>query len=79
MFGLGGDAPAAGILTGELLRPMNYFFLTLAVLVTWVTPRTANWLEKLTPGKIAFGLLLFVTSLAMMFTQGFNPFLYFQF
>lgn len=79
MFGLGGDAPAAGILAGELLRPMNFLFLTLAVLVTWVTPRTANWLEKLTPGKIAFGLLLFVISLAMMFTQGFNPFLYFQF
>jgi len=79
MFGLGGDAPAAGILAGELLRPMNFFFLALAVIVTWVTPRTANWLEKLTPLKIAFGLVLFVISLAMMFTQGFNPFLYFQF
>lgn len=79
MFGQSGDAPAAGILTGELLRPMNFVFLTLAVLVTWVTPRTANWLEKLTAPKIAFGLVLFAFSLAMMFTQGFNPFLYFQF
>ena len=79
MFGFGGDAPAAGILTGELLRPMNFFFLALAVIVTWVTPRTANWLEKLTGIKVAIGLVLFVISLAMMFTQGFNPFLYFQF
>jgi len=79
MFGQSGDAPAAGILTGELLRPMNFLFLALAIIVTWVTPRTANWLEKLTAGKIAFGLVLFAFSLAMMFTQGFNPFLYFQF
>lgn len=79
MFGQSGDAPAAGILTGELLRPINFLFLTLAVTVTWLLPRTANWLENLTSGKVALGLLLFVFSLAMMFTQGFNPFLYFQF
>ena len=79
MFGLGGDTPAAGILTGTLLRPMNFFFLGLAIIVTWVIPRTANWLEQLTPVKVALGLMLFGISLAMMFTQGFNPFLYFQF
>ena len=61
------------------LLAVGAMFLGLAIIVTWVIPRTANWLEKLTPVKIALGLVLFVISLAMMFTQGFNPFLYFQF
>jgi hypothetical protein len=36
-------------------------------------------LRVLTPWKVVVALLLLVLAVAMMFTQGFNPFLYFQF
>jgi alginate O-acetyltransferase complex protein AlgI len=74
-----GSEPTADLLTGQVLRPINLFFFALCALWTWCLPRTAVWLEKLTPMKVVLGLVLLVFSLSLMFTQGFNPFLYFQF
>ena len=79
MFGMGGDAPAAGILTGYLMRPANFLYLALCVGICWACPRSAEVLERVTPLKAIAGLVLLVYSLGLMFTQGFNPFLYFQF
>jgi alginate O-acetyltransferase complex protein AlgI len=79
MFGQSGEADSSAILTGYLLRPANFAYLALCVGICWGMPRTAEFLEKTTPWKVIAGLGLFVYSLALMFTQGFNPFLYFQF
>ena len=79
MFGRGGGADSSVILTGFTMRPANFVFLALCIGICWGMPHTAKFLEKVTPWKVAVGLGLFVYSLALMFTQGFNPFLYFQF
>ena len=79
MFGFGGGAESSELLTATVLRPMNWLFFALCVAWTWWLPRTAVWLEKLTRYKVVLGIGLLVFSLALMFNQGFNPFLYFQF
>ena len=79
MFGMGGDAPASEVLTGYLLRPANFLYLALSAGICWGVPRSAELLEKVTPLKVVIALVLFVFSIALMYTQGFNPFLYFQF
>ncbi|MCB1236390.1 MAG: MBOAT family protein [Verrucomicrobiae bacterium] len=79
MFGRGGGADSAAILTGYLLRPANYLYVALCAAICWGVPRSAELLEVITPAKVVLGIVLFVFSLGLMFTQGFNPFLYFQF
>jgi alginate O-acetyltransferase complex protein AlgI len=79
MFGFGGDAPAAEILSGYLMRPANYLYLGLCSVIAWAVPRSAELLETVTPIKVMVSLILLVFSVALMYTQGFNPFLYFQF
>lgn len=79
MFGFGGDAPASAVLTGSLLRPANLFFFALCAGICWAAPRSARVLEIMTPVKVIGGLVLLVLGVGLMFTQGFNPFLYFQF
>lgn len=79
MFGQGGDADSSAILTGYLMRPANFLYLGLSAGICWFVPRSAELLEKVTPVKVIIALVLFVFSVALMYTQGFNPFLYFQF
>ncbi|NNE93439.1 MAG: MBOAT family protein [Verrucomicrobiales bacterium] len=79
MFGFGGEAEAAGLLQATQLRPLNIAFLLLCFVMAFFAPRTAKFLEKTTAWKIAAGLVLLYISVRMLFTQGANPFLYFQF
>lgn len=79
MFGLSDWGPSAAILEGTVLNPFNYLALICAALLTWLVPRTAEFLERISPGKCIFGLLLLAFSVRQLFYQGFNPFLYFQF
>ncbi len=79
MFGAGGENPAAAIVTAEILRPAAIFYFLIAALAAFAAPRTADILRRLTLGKAIASLVLFAFSLAVMFSQGFNPFLYFQF
>lgn len=79
MFGSGDSAPAAELLAAQVLRPANLFFFAICAAGIWGVPNTVRILERLTVAKAAGGLILFGLSTAMMFRQGFNPFLYFQF
>jgi alginate O-acetyltransferase complex protein AlgI len=79
MFGIGGDNPAAAIVTAQVLRPAAIFYFIIAALAAFAAPRTSDILKRLTLTKAIASLLLLVFSLAVMFSQGFNPFLYFQF
>ncbi|MEO1367214.1 MAG: MBOAT family protein [Acidobacteriota bacterium] len=81
MVGLGVADPAAAALVSGVLRA-PYFLATLAAAaaITWFAPRTTFELtERLTPPRAALALALLVLSLAVMETQGHNPFLYFIF
>jgi alginate O-acetyltransferase complex protein AlgI len=79
MFGAGGGNPAADLVTAQVLRPAALFYFALAATAAFACPRTADVLRTLTLGKAIASLVLLVVSLAVMFSQGFNPFLYFQF
>ena len=79
MFGFGGTSDSASILTGEVFRTANLVFLAICAFAAWFCPRTVTILEKLTLTRALVSLGLLIFSVCVMFAQGFNPFLYFQF
>ena len=79
MFSLGESGQSAGILLGQVTRPMACFMMFISCFAIFIMPNTGNCLKKLTKLKVVLGLLLFVFSISVMFAQDFNPFLYFQF
>lgn len=74
-----GTADAAWLLRAEMASPYNLVMLAVGLGVAFVVPNSQTLLRVLTPGKVLAVLLLLILAVAMMFTQGFNPFLYFQF
>jgi alginate O-acetyltransferase complex protein AlgI len=79
LAGRRGTADAAWLLRAEMMVPYNLTMLGLGLGVVFLMPNTQTMLRVLTPWKVVAALLLLVLAVAMMFTQGFNPFLYFQF
>ncbi len=79
MIGLSDATPAALILMSQVTRPIVLFIIPISFVCTFVLPNTGQILQRLTIGKVITGLFLLILSLSMMFTQEFNPFLYFQF
>ncbi len=79
MFGAGGDAASSEVLAGYILRPMNWVYFGICGVWTWWLPRTGDFLLRLTVWKVVLGFVLAVLGAMMMFTQEFNPFIYFQF
>ena len=79
MFGLNDTTNAALILMSQVTRPIALLIILISFLFIFVLPNTGKILQKLTIGKVMAGIFLMILSLSMMFTQEFNPFLYFQF
>ena len=79
LAGRRGTADAAWLLRAEMMVPYNLTMLGLGLGVVFLVPNTQTLFRVLTPWKVVAALLLLVLAVAMMFTQGFNPFLYFQF
>lgn len=79
MFGLGGSAPAADLLAASILRPVNWFWFALCAWITWGMPTSAVFLERLRPWHVIVGFVFLGIGVVLLYTQGFNPFLYFQF
>ena len=79
MFGMGGNAEAASVLTAEVFHVSNLVYLGICGFAAWACPRTVTMLEKLTLTRALVSLALLIYSVMVMFWQGFNPFLYFQF
>ena len=79
MFGLNDTTNAALILMSQVTRPIALLIISISFLFIFVLPNSGKILQKLTIGKVMIGIFLMILSLSMMFTQEFNPFLYFQF
>jgi alginate O-acetyltransferase complex protein AlgI len=79
MFGLGAPRAPARLVDGEVFSLHNLTLLGLCAIVVcqrtqaWDLAKEVRWRELLPL------VVLFAVSLAAMFTQAFNPFLYFQF
>ena len=79
LAGTRGTADTAGLLQADMATPYNMFMLAVGLGISLFVPNSQSLLRVLTPCKVAAAILLFGFAVAMMFTQGFNPFLYFQF
>ena len=79
MFVPGSHSPSAGLLLAQVTRPAALLFMAVCFLSAFFMPRSTEILKTLTTGKVILSLLLLLLALGMMFTQAFNPFLYFQF
>jgi alginate O-acetyltransferase complex protein AlgI len=79
MFGCGMAQPGMDLVAGLVYQP--YFLLTVvsAGVIVWTCPQTWDFTKRIGWVKAAYCLGIFVLSLAVMETQGFNPFIYFIF
>ncbi len=79
MFGFAQTADTAMLLTAVLTSRAATFYFAVAAIIVWFCPNSQVLLQRLTAWKVVLCLLLFVVAVAMMFQQGYSPFLYFQF
>ena len=80
MFGLGSAEATAPLLAATIYTPYHLAVLALSVGLLFQPLQAHDWAQSpVTWGRAAMLTLLFVFSLAVMFAQAFNPFLYFQF
>ncbi len=79
MFGFGGAEGGSALLAGILYTQGNFLILAVCTFFAFHKLQAFDWVEKLTIQKIVILLILFYLSLAAMFVQAFNPFLYYQF
>jgi len=79
LAGRRGTAETSDLLRAEMVTPYSMIMVATGLSVALFLPNSQSLLRVLTPLKVVAVLLGFVVAVAMMFTQGFNPFLYFQF
>ncbi len=79
MLGLNPVSGADAILTAEIFTPSCISFMLLAALLSFWKFRSFDWCSKVTPKRAVLALLIFVLAILALFTQSYNPFLYFQF
>jgi alginate O-acetyltransferase complex protein AlgI len=80
MFGLAKPTSASALLAADIYAPLYLVVLTLCAVLVFQRQQAHEWsLKAQTWPRLALLLPLFVFSLLVMFSQAFNPFLYFQF
>jgi hypothetical protein len=80
MFGLRPPGSASVLLAAEMYTPKNLAFAAICGILVLQPVQAFDWVRK-PPGPLSAAALLslFALALAMMSTQAFAPFLYFQF
>jgi alginate O-acetyltransferase complex protein AlgI len=80
MFGLGTPGAASALLAAELYAPLPLLVMGIGGVLVFQPLQAHDWAMKpQTWGRVATLIPLFLWSLMVMFSQAFNPFLYFQF
>ena len=79
MFGAGGFSGRSVLLAGELYNPGRLLEIALCAVLAFGPVQAMDWVNKLTWPRAVALIVLFVVGLATMYSQAFNPFLYFQF
>jgi alginate O-acetyltransferase complex protein AlgI len=79
MIGLRPGCASSALLNAQIFTSRHIFEMLLCAVFAWQPIQAHHWVEKLTLPKYALCAVVFVTALCMMFTQTYNPFLYFQF
>jgi alginate O-acetyltransferase complex protein AlgI len=79
MFGTAKGCGQSILLAGELYTPGRLAQIGLCAILAFGPIQAIDWVNRLTWVRVVFLIVLFGAGLATMFTQAFNPFLYFQF
>jgi alginate O-acetyltransferase complex protein AlgI len=80
MFGFGGSPAVAPLLAATIYTPYHLVVLAVCAALVFQPLQAHDWaLEPVTWWRTGVVVPLFVFSLMVMFSQAFNPFLYFQF
>ncbi len=79
MFGQTETGLAALLIAAELYTPAHLVLMACCAVVTFQPVQTFGWSVELSWLKVLLLGPLFLLAVAEMFTQAFNPFLYFQF
>jgi alginate O-acetyltransferase complex protein AlgI len=79
LFGQGELLQATDAIAATIYTPYHISIFGVCGIIVWCAPQVWDFTQKLTPAKagVIFGLL--VLSIAFLWTQTVNPFLYFQF
>ncbi|MCQ2088678.1 MAG: MBOAT family protein [Fibrobacter sp.] len=79
MLGLMPVSAFDSVLAAEIFTPTSVLFMVLATVCSFWGFRSYNWCIALKPYRVAVSLGIFVLAILALFTQSYNPFLYFQF
>ncbi len=79
MFGINAPSAAAPLLSAEIFTLHNLVMMGLCTLVVSLKTQSWDFAKNVSLLKVPLVVFLFILALAAMFTQAFNPFLYFQF
>lgn len=79
LLGLGTASFASGAVAGTIYTPYHVSMFGVCVFFVWVMPQAWHFTQRLPPFRAFACLAVFVLSVAVLWTQTVNPFLYFQF
>jgi alginate O-acetyltransferase complex protein AlgI len=80
LLGLGHPTSTSALLAAEVYTPMSLLIMGLSAVLVFQPQQAHEWSRPpQTWARFAYLVPLFVFSLMVMFSQSFNPFLYFQF
>lgn len=79
LLGVTSVSVADSLLSAQIFTPLNCFFMILALFYAVSPWRTYDWCQKQTVLRLVCIIILFVFACLVLFTQSYNPFLYFQF
>ncbi len=79
LLGVGHVRESSMLITTELYTPLHLLVMAICIGLTVQRVQSYDWVTRLSWHKGSLLLLVFLFSIAEMFLQTFNPFLYFQF
>jgi len=79
MIGLSSAAATTPLLHAMIFTPRHIVALLLCAVFVWQRRQAHDWVKQLTVPKLVVCVIVFVYAVCVMFTQTYNPFLYFQF
>lgn len=79
MLGISPVSPADPILSAEIFTPSALVFMAVAFIFAFSPLRAYDWCQKISAPRTLLAFALFAFAVLALFTQTYNPFLYFQF
>ena len=79
LLGMADVTTASTLIAAELYTPLHFLVMAICAVLTVQPVQSFDWVGRSSWPKALLLLLVFIFAIGEMFTQAFNPFLYFQF